>query len=86
MAALQTRFDVTFLSGGVFPAGLAIPPGVNFVQLPALMARRAGGPRAQAATGPGPRPWNCGAAVLAHFAHVAPAVVVVESFPSATGC
>ncbi|MEZ4714984.1 MAG: glycosyltransferase [Caldilineaceae bacterium] len=82
VAALQTRFDVTFLSGGVFPAGLAIPPGVNFVQLPALMRAASGRPQSAGSD----RPWTetmelRRAAVLAHFAHVAPAVVVVESFP-----
>ena len=82
VTALQDHFDVTFLSGGVFPAGLAIPPGVEFVQLPALMRGEGGRPQSAGSD----RPWTetmelRRAAVLAHFARVAPAVVVVESFP-----
>ena len=82
VTALQDHFDVMFLSGGVFPAGLAIPPGVEFVQLPALMRGEGGRPQSAGSD----RPWTetlelRREAVLAHFARVAPAVVVVESFP-----
>lgn len=34
--SLKKSFQVTLVSGGVFPEGMSIPEGINFIQLPAI--------------------------------------------------
>lgn len=34
--SLKKSFQVTLVSGGVFPEGMSIPKGINFIQLPAI--------------------------------------------------
>lgn len=82
VTALQEHFDVTFLSGGVFPQGLHVPETVEFVQLPALIRHEAGLPVSVGSD----RPWTetielRRAALLAHLDQIQPRVIVIESFP-----
>lgn len=80
--ALQQRFAVTLLSGGELPQGIDVPTGIELVSLPPIMANNDGVladlsldaamlQRQKART----------AIILAQFARLQPAVILIELFP-----